>query len=221
VLLVIGLASAFVGVVASLPGVGDAPARVEAILLAHGSRAESPPPPARLAASIVAVEDAHFYDNVAVNVLDGAARAALATLHTQGDPGGSTIPQQLAKALYGNGSASFTETLREIGLGVRLSLRYSDAQVLGMYLNAIYYGNGYWGDIAAAEGYFGVPPRRLSWAQASMLAGLPEAPSAYDPLLHLGLARERQRHVLDRLVATHVLSAAQADRVFAEPLGLR
>ena len=90
-----------------------------------------------------------------------------------------------------------------------------------MYLNAIYYGNGYWGEIAAAHGYFGVSPRRLTWAEAAMLAGLPQAPSAYDPKLHLALAKARQRHVLDQLVANGHLTTAAADRAYGEPLPLR
>ncbi|MBS1860493.1 MAG: transglycosylase domain-containing protein [Actinobacteria bacterium] len=139
---------------------------------------------------------------------------------TSEDPGGSTIPQQLAKRLYPHGGGVWG-TLEEIGLGVKLALYWSHEQILGMYLNSVYYGNGYWGDVAAARGYFGVSPRRLSWAEAAMLAGLPQAPSAYDPEVHLNLARERQRHVLDQLVVNGHLTEAGADRAFSEPLPLR
>jgi penicillin-binding protein 1A len=204
----------------ALPGVGDAPARVERILALHHGTAGRMPPPSKLATAIVDVEDEHFYSNVFVNVLDGAGRAALAALQTSQDPGGSTIAQQLAKALYGKGSG-VGGTLDEIGLGVKLALRYSHARILQMYLNAIYYGHGYWGDVAAARGYFGKDPRQLDWGQAAMLAGLPQAPSAYDPLEHLALARLRQQHVLDQLVVNHALTAAEAAAAFRAPLGLR
>jgi penicillin-binding protein 1A len=90
-----------------------------------------------------------------------------------------------------------------------------------MYLNAVYYGNGYWGDVAAARGYFGVNPDELTWAEASLLAGLPQAPSAYDPIVHFALAKLRQRHVLDQLVANHYLSRAQADAAYTAALPLR
>jgi penicillin-binding protein 1A len=90
-----------------------------------------------------------------------------------------------------------------------------------MYLADAYFGHGFYGLPAATDGYFGVTPTQLTWSQATMLAGLVQAPSAYDPLRHLSLGRTRQRHVLDRLVATQVLTAAQADAVFEEPLGLR
>jgi membrane peptidoglycan carboxypeptidase len=205
---------------ATLPGVGDAESRVEAILARHGGRALAPPPPVRLGVAVVSTEDESFYDNVFFNVAAGAGRAAVAAVGTSEDPGGSTIAQQLAKQLYRHGGGVFG-TLEEIGLGVKLSLAYSHEQVLTMYLNSIYYGNGYWGVVAAARGYFGVSPRRLSWGEASLLAGLPQAPSIYDPLRHLPLARRRQRHVLDQLVANGHLSAAGADAAFREPLPLR
>ena len=148
------------------------------------------------------------------------ARAALTALHTNGDPGGSTIAQQLAKQLYPSGSG-FGGTLEQVGLGLKLSLSYSKPRILEMYLNAIYYGNGYWGYLNAARGYFGVDPDRLNWAEASMLAGLPQAPSDYDPILHFSLAKQRQRQVLDQLVANRILPAAQADDAYRTPLPLR
>ncbi len=204
----------------TLPGVGDAGARVEAILAAHGGHPSGLPPPARLAAAIVSTEDENFYDDAFYNVAAGAGRAAVAAVGTSEDPGGSTIAQQLAKTLYPHGGG-VGGTLEEIGLGLKLSLSYSHEQVLSMYLNSIYFGNGYWGDVAAARGYFGVSPRRLTWGEAAMLAGLPQAPSDYDPESHLALARLRQRHVLDQLVVNGHLTESAAARAFAELLPLR
>jgi membrane peptidoglycan carboxypeptidase len=206
--------------VATLPGVSDAPARVQQIPAAHQGTYGRAPVPRKLGEAVVATEDEHFYDNFAINVVTGAGRAALATLQGGSDPGGSTIPQQLAKVLYAGGS-SWGATLRDIGLGIRLPLHFSKPQILDMYLNAVYYGNGYWGYVAAARGYFNSSPRGLDWAQAAMLAGLPQAPSAYDPLRHYALAKQRQRHVLDQLVANHYLTRSQADAAFREPLRLR
>lgn len=204
----------------TLPGVGDAEARVRRILAEHGGVQGKLPPPTKLGRAVVEVEDENFYSNVGVNILDGAGRAALATVQRGGDPGGSTIGQQLAKRLYPH-SEGLGGTLEEIGLAVKLSLRYSKAQILNMYLDSVYYGSGYWGDVAAARGYFGVSPRRLSWAEATMLAGLPQAPSAYDPRRHWALARQRQRHVLDQLVDNHVLSQRRATAIFRQRLPLR
>lgn len=204
----------------SLPSVGDAKARVEQILSLHRGALGTAPVPAKHGEAIVAVEDEHFYSNVALNVFDWAARAALASFQANGDPGGSTIAQQLAKQLYGGGTG-IGATLQEIGLGVKLALSYSKPAILEMYLNAIYFGNGYWGYVAATRGYFGADPNGLTWAEAAMLAGLPEAPSAYDPVRHLTVAKERQRHVLDQLMANRYLSAAQANAAYMAPLPLR
>jgi membrane peptidoglycan carboxypeptidase len=204
----------------TLPGVGDAEARVEAILARHGGRALPAPPPSRLADAVISTEDENFYDGVVLNVASGAGRAAVAVLQGNEEVAGSTIAQQLAKGLYPHGGG-VVGTLEQIGLGIKLSLHYSHEQVMDMYLNSIYYGNGYWGIVAATHGYFGVSPRRLTWGEASLLAGLPQAPSAYDPVHHLPLARLRQRHVLDQLVANGYLTSAEADAAFREPLPLR
>lgn len=220
VAVVVALVGSGVGYELSLPGVANAPARVAAIVRSHHGQLARLPLPTKLADAVVVVEDEHFYSNVFVNVLDGAGRAALASLRQSGDPGGSTIDQQLAKQLYPHGSG-LGGTLDEIGLGVKLALSYSKPEILNMYLNAVYYGHGYWGDVAAARGYFGTTPDRLTWAEASMLAGLPQAPSAYDPLLHLARAKQRQRHVLDQLVTNHLLTAAEADRAYRAPLPFR
>ncbi len=218
--LVLALLLAGLGYELALPSVSSAGSLVASIVRSHHGELGSLPLPKKLAEAVVDVEDEHFYSNVFLNVFDGAARAALASIRRSGDPGGSTIEQQLAKQLYPHGPG-LGGTLEEIGLGIKLALAYSKPEILSMYLNAVYYGNGYWGDVAAARGYFGVSPYRLSWAEASMLAGLPQAPSAYDPFRHLSLAKERQRHVLHQLVVNHVLTPAEARAAYDSPLPLR
>ncbi len=219
-LVVVGLLVAAVGYELALPGVGDAPQKVAAIVRAHHGELGGLPLPRRLAASVIAVEDQHFYTNVVLNVLDGVVRAGITALQRSGDPGGSTIAQQLAKQIF-PAPHGFGTSLEDFALGIKLALTYPKPKILEMYLNAVYYGNGYWGDVSAARGYFGTSPDRLSWAEASMLAGLPQAPSAYDPLLHFEVAKRRQHHVLHELVVTHVLTAAQAAAAYRAPLPLR
>ena len=124
------------------------------------------PAPARLVAAVVSVEDEHFNDNVAVNVLSGVGRAGLAAVDGGGDPGGSMIEQQLARQLYPGGS-----TLQDIGLGVKLALNYGESQIMRMYLNVGYYGHGFWGVTEAAAGDFGATAGHLTWAEAAMLGG--------------------------------------------------
>ena len=219
-LLVVVLVVAGAGYELALPSVNNAEQRVAAVVRAHNGELGRLPLPTKLAEAVVAVEDEHFYSNVFVNVVDGMGRAALASIRRRGDPGGSTISQQLAKQLYPHGPG-LGGTIKEIGLGVKLALTYSKHEILLMYLNAIYYGNGYWGDVAAARGYFGKSPYRLTWPEAAMLAGLPQAPSAYDPVYHFALAKERQRHVLDQLVVNHFLTPGEADAAYRAPLSLR
>ena len=199
----------------SLRGVGDAQQRASRIASAHH---EPPgmPAPARLVAVVVSVEDEHFNDNVAVNVLSGVGRAGLAAVDGGGDPGGSTIEQQLARQLYPGGS-----TLQDIGLGVKLALHYGESQIMRMYLNVGYYGHGFWGVTEAAGGYFGAAPGHLTWAEAAMLGGLLQAPSDYDPLRHYALARSRELHVLQQLVVNRHLSPRAAAAIFSAPLPLR
>jgi membrane peptidoglycan carboxypeptidase len=86
-----------------------------------------------------------------------------------------------------------------------------------MYLDAAYFGHGFYGVGAAAQGYFGLPPAQLDWAQATVLVGLVQAPSAYDPLVHPELAKARQAHVLDRLVAVGTLARADAEAIAVQP----
>jgi penicillin-binding protein 1A len=162
----------------TLPSVSSAPQRVRTILAAHHEPTRPLPVPTRLVAAVVSTEDEHFYDNVAINVLTGVGRAAVAALQTDQDPGGSTIDQQLAKAVYGRQGGVFG-TLREIGLGVKLALDFSKRRIIAMYLNSVYYGNGYWGVRAASEGYFRTPPSGLSWGEAAILAGLFSRPPAH------------------------------------------
>lgn len=219
-IVVLAMVLSGVGFELSVPSVADARARVAATVRSHHGQMGRLPLPTKLAEAVVAVEDEHFYSNVFINVADGAARAALASVKGAGDPGGSTIAQQLAKQLYPHG-AGLGGMLEEIGFGVKLSLAYSKPEILEMYLDAIYYANGYWGYVTAARGYFGIGPRELTWAEATMLAGLPQAPSAYDPVHHWALAKQRQRHVLDQLVSNHSLTVAHAEAVYRAPLPLR
>src|SRR5262249_51402611 len=108
--------------------------------------------------------------------------------------------------------------IEQIALAIKLRYTYSQSQILRMYADVAYFGHGYYGLEAASCGYFGRPPGRLSWSQAAVLAGLVQAPSAYDPLRHPELARSGETHVIARLVATDVLTRRQAGRALAVPL---
>jgi membrane peptidoglycan carboxypeptidase len=198
------------------PGVSDAPARTAAILRAHDAPSDNGVVADRVATALVATEDSRFYSHSGLDAR-GALRGAL-SFSGGGALGGATLDAQLAKLLYTGGRSGLKPTTKQVVLSVKLDSAYSKHEILAMYLDAAYFGHGAYGVVTASRTYFGVPSTQLSWAQATLLAGLVNAPSAYDPTVHLHLARERQRHVLDRLVKTHKLTAKQADEIFAAPL---
>jgi len=203
------------------PSVANAGALVRAHLRAHhGAELVVLPQPDRVAQALVATEDSRFSQTPGIDPVS-TVRAGLAPLTGSADTGAATLEQQLAKNLYFPQDDGLVSKVAEAELALKLDARYSKDDVLRMYLADVYFGHGFYDLPAAARGYFGVTPAQLSWAQASMLAGLVQAPSAYDPVDHPSAGRLRQRHVLNRLVATHVLSAAQSVAAFAAPLGLR
>ncbi|MGY1813497.1 biosynthetic peptidoglycan transglycosylase [Blastococcus sp. SYSU D00820] len=205
------LALALAGAWLATPGVDDARARVDALLAATGGTPLTGELPERLVVAVLATEDSRFADHPGID-WRGALRAPLGVVLGR-DLGGSTLEQQLAKNLYGDGDTGPAAKAQAVVLALKLSAGWTKEEVLRMYLDTAYYGHGYTGVVAASEGYFGVPPGELSWAQASLLAGLLQAPSAYDPVVHPELAAARQAHVLDRLVDVGALSRAEADDV--------
>lgn len=214
-----GVIIAAVGVVlAATPTVGDAEARVRAAASSHGSTDPGGRVPVAFASALIATEDSRFFHHHGIDPV-GVARAAAGPFSGGGDQGGSTLDQQLAKQLYG-GRGSVLDKVEQVALAIKLDHTYSKQHILEMYAATVYFGNGYYGLTAAACGYFGATPARLTSAQSALLAGLPQAPSAYDPITHLRLARERQRHVIDRLVAVGAFSPARGRSVVAAPLHL-
>lgn len=203
------------------PSVADAESRARDFAASHGAVDRAQPVPVSYAAAVVATEDGRFYSHHGVDTL-GVLRAAGSVVTGGGeDPGGSTLDQQLAKALYFDGQRGGpTVKLEQLTLAVKLDATYTKAQILEMYAGSIYFGHGFYGLHDAACGYFGVTPAALSPGQAALLAGLPQAPSNYDPIAHPDLARQRQTHVLDRMVADGALTPAAADQARAAPWAL-
>lgn len=198
------------------PGVDDAPRRTAALLAEHDAPSLDGEVPEKVAMALIATEDSRFYTHSGLDAR-GALRGAL-SLSRGGALGGATIDAQVAKLLYTKGEPGARSATKQVLLAVKLDHHYTKRELLALYLDAAYFGHGAYGLTSAARIYFGVEPDQLSWAQATLVAGLVQAPSAYDPTAHLSLARERQRHVLNRLVATDVFTEAEADRVFATDL---
>lgn len=172
--------------------------------------------------AVVATEDERFYRHHGIDVV-GVLRALPYDLsHLSFAQGASTITEQVAKVLYlGGNDHSPWRKLEDAAVAVKLENRYAKAQILAAYLNSAYFGEGAYGIRAAGERYFGIPPWRLGIAQASLLVGLIQAPTLYDPFRHPQLARARQVEVLRSLVHNRFLSVAAATGSLGDPLRLR
>jgi membrane peptidoglycan carboxypeptidase len=218
VLVAIGVI-AFAGLLVVTPSVGNAEALARAQDRAHHAAFPGPPVPARFAAAIEATEDHRFGYEPGIDPLAVArVSASWLTGGGAGDQGGATIYQQLAKLLYTPGQSGARVELEQVSLAVKLFMTYSSRQILQMYAGVAYFGNGDYGLAAASCGYFGIPPARLSWPQAALLAGLVQGPSADDPLQHPVRARQREVHVIGRLAATQEITQQQASVALAQPI---
>ena len=172
-------------------------------------------------AATIAVEDRTFYQHGALNLLRTGQAGLEDLLHLRFDQGGSTITQQLVKNIYLTEDRSILRKLDEVILAIEVEHQYSKNQILEAYLNRIYYGNQSYGVEAASETYFGKPATQLTLPEASLLAGLPQAPTDLDPYTNLAGAKARQRVVLDAMVRAREINASQAKTAAAQKLALR
>jgi membrane peptidoglycan carboxypeptidase len=167
----------------------------------------------------LAAEDRNFYNEGAFNFGRIVKALFVDVIARRPQQGASTITQQLAKLAFftqnGNdvASKSFLRKLREAMVANQLDQRYSKDQILDMYLNLVYYGHGAYGIEDAAQTYFGKDASQLNLQEASMLAGLPQAPSFYDPYQNPEAAFARQHYVLAGMVDMGAISRSEADAV--------
>lgn len=177
--------------------------------------------PKQLIRAFVAAEDARFFEHRGIDywrILGAAFRNIEALDVVQG---GSTITQQIAKSFFLTPERSFTRKIKEIILAHRIEKDLSKNEILFLYLNQIYLGEGAYGVGAAAKTYFGKSVQDLTLAESAILAGLPPAPNAYSPLRHPKKARERQLYVLNRLVERKWITPEQAKKAESEGIHLR
>lgn len=166
-------------------------------------------PPA-LPAALIAVEDRRFYHHPGVDPL-GLMRAAYVNLTSRRVvQGGSTITQQVAKTLFLTNARTLKRKVQELLLTLWLERHFTKNEILEIYLNRVYLGSGAWGMDAAAKMYFGVSARRLTLAQAAVLAGLPRAPSRFNPRTNPDAAIARAKEVLGAMVDNGAITAEQA-----------
>ncbi len=170
--------------------------------------------PSVMKLAIIAAEDRGFYSNPGFD-LRGIARAVLGVVTGRYAGGGSTITQQLARAVFLTPDFNVERKLKEIILAYRISQRYSKDETLALYLNLIAFGNLAYGIEAAANVYFDKPAQELTLAEAAMLAGIVQAPSALNPFVNKEGARERQLYVLNQMVENEFITEAQAAETYA------
>jgi penicillin-binding protein 1A len=158
--------------------------------------------------AVLAIEDARFYQHGGVDYI-GVIRAGLAQFGAAGSQGASTITMQVARNFYLSTEKTLTRKLYEVLLALKIEHYLSKDQILEIYMNQIFLGQRAYGFAAASEIYFGKPLKDISVAEAAMLAGLPKAPSAYNPLSNRKRATARQRYIIDRMLENGFITAQQ------------
>ena len=163
--------------------------------------------------AVISVEDHRFYDHGPVDFI-AIARALYVNLtNWELREGGSTITQQVAKNVIFSQEETFTRKLGEIFAAYDLEKNYSKNEIFELYVNTSYFGDGYYGIYDASMGYYNKEPKDLTLDEASMLAGVPNAPSVYSPTVNPDLAKERQEHVLDKMLEYGYITQEEANSV--------
>ncbi len=160
--------------------------------------------------AVLAIEDARFYKHGGVDYL-GVLRAGLANFGESKSQGASTITMQVARNFYLPTEKTFTRKIYEILLALKIESLLSKDQILELYMNQIYLGQRAYGFAAACDTYFGKPIQDITVAEAAMLAGLPKAPSAYNPVRNPKRATLRQQYIIDRMLENGFITPEQRD----------
>lgn len=176
--------------------------------------------PRALTNAVLAIEDARFYQHGGVDYV-GMARAVLANLRRVNSQGASTITMQVARNVYLSSEKTYTRKIYEILLTYKLEHLLSKDQILEIYMNQIYLGQRAYGFAAASDTYFGKPLKDISIAEAAMLAGLPKAPSAYNPISNPKRARARQLYIISRMLDNGFITDEEAVVARAEEIQVR
>ena len=170
--------------------------------------------------AVLAIEDARFYEHGGVDY-KGVLRAALANLGRLKSQGASTITMQVARNVYLSSEKTYTRKIYEILLTFKLEHLLTKDQILEIYMNQIFLGNRAYGFAAASEAYFDKQLKDITIAEAAMLAGLPKAPSAYNPIVNPKRAKTRQLHIIDRMLENGFITAAEAEAARTEEIKIK
>ena len=167
--------------------------------------------PKQLINAFLSAEDDNFFEHPGVDY-KGLMRAALQLVSTgKKRQGGSTITMQVTRNFLLSSEKTFTRKLKEIILALKIEREYSKEQILELYLNQIYMGHSAYGIVAAAQTYYGKSLNDLTLAEQAMIAGLPKAPSSYNPITNVDRAIERRNYVLQRMVELNYISSEELE----------
>lgn len=170
--------------------------------------------------AVVSVEDHRFYDHFGLDLI-AIGRAVVNDIKAgRYVEGGSTITQQLAKNLYFSQEKTMSRKAAEVFLALEIEQKYTKDEILELYVNSIYFGDGYYSVGEASEGYFGKPASEMNDYECTLLAGVPNAPSKYAPSKNLALAEKRQQKVISRMEACGYITEEETTLMAAQLVAL-
>ena len=166
--------------------------------------------------AVLAVEDHRYYKHGAIDIIS-IGRAIITDIKAKEFvEGGSTITQQLAKNLYFSQKKEIERKIAEIFMAYEMERTLDKDTILELYLNSSYFGNGYYTVKQASRGYFKKEPKEMTSYEATLLAGIPNAPSVYAPTKNLNLAKQRQKQVINKMVKYKYLTQEEANKILKE-----
>lgn len=166
--------------------------------------------------AVLAVEDHRYYKHGAIDIIS-IGRAIITDIKAKEFvEGGSTITQQLAKNLYFTQKKEIERKIAEIFMAYEMERTLDKETILELYLNSSYFGNGYYTVKQASRGYFKKEPKEMTSYEATLLAGIPNAPSVYAPNKNLNLAKQRQKQVINKMVKYKYLTQEEANKILKE-----
>ena len=166
--------------------------------------------------AVISVEDHRFYDHGGIDII-AIGRAAINDIKAMSFvEGGSTITQQLSKNIYFTQEKKIERKIAEVFMAFEIEKRYEKDFILELYLNTSYFGDGYYTVKEASQGYFGKEPKDMTDSECILLAGIPNAPSAYSPTKNPELAKQRQKQVINKMIKYKYLTQEEADKILEE-----
>lgn len=177
--------------------------------------------PVHLKEAVVAIEDKRFYEHDGVDMQAIVRALSVNTQAGEVRQGGSTITQQTVKLLFTDGERTLGRKIEEALMALSLETKAEKDEVLGLYLNTVYFGRGAYGAESAAQRFFGIPVQDLTLSQCALLAGCVQSPTRYDPVVNPAAALERRNVVIREMRDQGHIGSAEAANALADPLGLK